>query len=480
MQHRLTTILQHNCQIVLSEPLIVGVSGGPDSLCLMHLLMRLGYPVVVAHYNHLLRPEGGEEALRVRAFSEKMHTPFILGSGDVAAYAQEQSLSLEEAAREARYQFLFKEAKRLGAQAVAVGHTADDQVETMLMHLLRGAGMDGLQGMAFRTLPNPWSAEIPLIRPLLSSWREEVMAYLEENHLQASLDASNLDKTFFRNRLRHEIIPNLEGYQPKLRRLLWRTADILREESRALDGLVETAWEKFSTERGRGYLMFDGRSMSSEPVAVQRRLLRRAIAHLRPGLRNVDYEAVERGRAFLIQQQRHGQCSLVGGLILLHEGKRDWLASWEADLPRASWPQVASTSPVKLKISGETLLQEGWTLRANAPVEAVTIRDQFVNNADPFQAWVDAEALHGALSVRGRRFGDRLRPLGMSGHSMKISDLMVNAKIPRRARAAWPLVCAGDEIIWVPGCRQGDSFRVTQETRHVVYLRLSQYRSENG
>jgi tRNA(Ile)-lysidine synthetase-like protein len=209
-------------------------------------------------------------------------------------------------------------------------------------------------------------------------------------------------------------------------------------------------------------------------------LVRRLIATLCPGLRDVDYEAVERGRAFLLESRRHGQCSLVGGLFLLREGKRDWMASWEADLPVANWPQLSSPSPVQLPIPGEIRLQGGWTLNAKAPIEAISIRDQCMNNTDPFQAWIDAQALPSALSVRGRQAGDRLKPLGMLGHSLKVSDLMVNAKIPRRLRPAWPLVCASDEILWVPGCRQGDSFRVSPETQHVVYLRLSKDRPENG
>jgi tRNA(Ile)-lysidine synthase len=163
-----------------------------------------------------------------------------------------------------------------------VGHTADDQVETVLMHLLRGGATDGLSGMAYRSLPNPWSNEIPLVRPLLGLWREEVLDYIAERKLQPSIDSSNLDITYFRNRLRHEIIPALEQYQPNLRRLIWRTADVIGEERRVLDSLVEAAWKECVPEKASGYLAMDGQALDAQPLAVQRRLLRRAIAWLHP------------------------------------------------------------------------------------------------------------------------------------------------------------------------------------------------------
>jgi len=150
MLARLPLVLQNYCRLDIKNPILLGVSGGPDSVCLLDLLSRLGYRIVVAHFNHRLRAEAHEEARRVGDLVDRMRVPFVVGSQDVARYAQIKGLSIEEAAREARYKFLFEQAERLHVQAVMVGHTADDQVETVLMHLLRGAGLDGLQGMAYR------------------------------------------------------------------------------------------------------------------------------------------------------------------------------------------------------------------------------------------------------------------------------------------------------------------------------------------
>lgn len=473
MLERVRFILQHNCQVVANRPLVVGVSGGPDSLCLLDILLCLGFRVVVAHFNHLLRPESTAEAQRVQALAAQMGMPYGEASQDVALYAQDEGLSIEEAARELRYRFLFAEAVRCQAQAVAVAHTADDQVETVLMHLLRGGATDGLSGMAYRSLPNPWSHEIPLVRPLLANWREEILDYNAERKLQPSIDASNLDRTYFRNRLRHEIIPALEQYQPNLRQLIWRTADVISEERRVLDSLVEAAWKECIPEQGTGYLAIDGQAMNVQPKAVQRRLLRRAIAWLHPGLRDVDYETIERGLAFTSSQQNKGQCSLVAGLFLLKEGKRIWLAANLASLPRASWPQLTAQKSLDFSRPGEIVLADGWVLQASESAESVQVSAELLSNTDLFQAWFDADLLPATLVVRGRRPGDHIQLLGMKGHSIKISDLLVNLKVPQRLRSNWPLVCAGEEIIWVPGLRQADFARVTDKTRRVVRLALS-------
>jgi tRNA(Ile)-lysidine synthase len=472
MLERVRFILQHNCLVNPSTPLVVGVSGGPDSLCLLDILVRLGYNVVVAHFNHQLRSESSEEARRVETLAARLGTTYAGGGQDVGQYAAGRGLSVEEAARELRYRYLFAQAERYQAQAVAVGHTADDQVETVLMHLLRGAATDGLSGMAYRSLPNPWSREISLVRPLLAVWREEILPYIADQGLQPSIDASNLDPSFFRNRLRHEIIPGLERYQPRLRGLLWRTADVIAEERRVLESLVEAAWDECIREQGPGYLALDGESMQAQPLGVQRRVLRRAIATFHAGLRDVDYETVERGLAFITSPRGKGQCSLVAGLFLLKEGAHIWLAVWQADLPKASWPQLEDQDSQALSLPGIILLPDGWELQALETIEAANLSGEISSNTDPFQAWFDAEALPANLLVRRRQPGDRIQPLGMEGHSLKISDLLVNLKIPRRARADWPLVCAGADIIWVPGCRQADFARVTGTTRRVARLVL--------
>ncbi len=472
MLEHLRSILQRKCGLDAGRPVLLGFSGGPDSLCLLDCLQHLGYPLILAHLDHRLRPESGEEARAAQALAEARGLPIILDSVEVKAYADQQGLSIEEAARTQRYRFLFRAAAIEGAQAVAVGHNADDQVETLMMHLLRGAGLDGLKGMPFRSLPNAWSEEIPLVRPLLGVWREQIMAYLRQAGLEPLQDASNLDITFFRNRLRHELIPTLESYNPQARDLIWRTADILGEDQRLLEELTQSAWNACTLEVGAGFVAFDYNALGTQPPGLQRRLVRRAIARLRPGLRDIDYAAVARALEFMTTPSNIGQVDLIAGLRLLKEGERLWLAAWEADLPHQDWPQLPPGAELSLEVPGRLDLPGGWVLGARLITQIESGRGQALDNADPFQAWLDLDQLRLPLEVRARRPGDRLRPLGMGGNSMKLAEFMVNRKLPRRARDHWPLVLSGDEIAWVPGLQIGHSFRLTPKVCKIAHLRL--------
>lgn len=473
MIERLRTILEKDCQLVKTQPILVGVSGGPDSLCLLIALHQLGYPVIVAHLNHGLRPEADSDALAVRGITDRLGVPFIQGIEDVADFANKNAFSVEEAARMLRYHFLFDQAGRIHAQAVAVGHTADDQVETVLMHLLRGAGLDGLKGMTIRTLPTAWSQEIPLVRPLLSIWREEVLAYCQAHGLHPVLDRSNLDTTFFRNRLRHELIPILENYNPAVRQNIWRTALVLAGDHDVLSQVISRAWEGCLIEQGPGWEAFDLRQLREQSLGLQRHLLRRAIALLRPGLRDIGFDTVTRALDFIAHPSRSKQCDLSAGLCLRSENGRLWIATWEADLPGSQWPQMISKTSLYLDVPGELSLPMGWTLHAERVTNSQSTYRQALMNADPFQAWVDAENIKIPLVVRSRCPGERFFPLGMDNHSLKLADFMINVKVPRRARMAWPLVCSGPDILWVPGYRLGHTHRLQQTARRAIYLQLS-------
>lgn len=472
MIHRIQTVLQTEGQLDPGQAILVGVSGGPDSVCLLDVLHRLGYRLVVAHFNHQLRETAAAEAQAVRRRADAYGWPAVVGVGDVNAFARAESLSLEEAARTLRYRFLFATAQQLGAQAVAVGHTADDQVETVLMHLLRGAGLAGLRGMSYRSLPNPWSQSLSLVRPLLSSWRAEVLAYVERGGLDPVLDPSNQDAAFFRNRLRHELIPFLEGYNPQVRASLWRMAQVLEGDHTLLMEFVETAWMACGVEEGRGYIAFERQPLIKLPVGLQRQLLRKAISRLRPGLRDVDFEAVERGLARLSPPRPGGRAELVAGLQLLIEGERVYVISAETNLPAGAWPQVVAGAVLSLEAPGSVHLGAGWILRAEIAEPPVDFRDAAGAGQDSYQAWIPAGELKAPLLVRARRPGDRFQPFGMDGRSQKISDFMINAKMPARARAGWPLVLAGETIAWVPGYRLAHPFRLAPSARLAVRLSL--------
>jgi len=434
----------------------VGVSGGPDSLALLHYLRGAGYPLLVASFNHHLRPESDADVAHVRKIAEGLGLPFVTDSADVAAYSEANGLSVEEAARELRYRFLFRAAREAGAGAVAVGHTADDQAETMLMHFLRGAGLAGLKGMPPRVILPGFDAEIPLVRPLLGWTRAQTEAYCRENNLPYLTDSTNADTTYFRNKLRHELLPHLRKYNPQIRQTLAKSALALQGDYELLTELVDAAWRQAVTTSENGFVAFDlGRLRQFSPALI-RNLFRRAAFNLKPGLRDVDFEAL--GRASTLKATE-----LAGGLRTVPEGEILYITDDESRLPM-DYPQISHQLSV---ISERLEIGNGWLLTT----ETLNTGDWSLIT-DNWSAYFDADLTENRLQLRPFRAGDRFEPLGMPRQTMKLSDLFVNLKIPKRLRKNWLVVCVDEEIAWVPGLRMGHRYRCTDSTRRVLHLRL--------
>ncbi len=461
----LEDILRLQCGLDPSKPTLVGVSGGPDSLCLLDILLKAGYLVFVAHFNHKLRPQADLEEATVAELAHDLGLTFDRASVDVHAYANDNNLSVEEAARLLRYRFLFETARRREAQAIAVGHTADDQVETVLMHFLRGAGLAGLKGMEYRTTLQGFDPEIPLVRPLLFFWRKDTESYCREHGLRPVYDASNEDQSYFRNRLRHSLIPDLEKYNPRFKDTVLRTALALQGDYSALKEVLDDLRKETVLTTGDGWVAFEGTALAGLPVGLLRNLIRQAAASLRPSDPDFGFDALERAATFIKSPTRK-QMDFGNGIYLFVESGKIFLATYQADLPSAQWPQVDQTFPL---LASELKLKQDWILTIEECTRTITPQS-LIN--DDWSAWLDADRTGDMLFIRPPRPGDRFQPLGMQSGSMKLSDLFVNLKLPRRARRHWPLVCAGEQIVWIPGLRLAHPFRVTGETHRMFHLLL--------
>lgn len=468
---QLSYIVQQDCQLDSSRPIIIGVSGGPDSLCLLDVLCKLGYSLIVAHLNHGLRVEATQDAQLVKEAAQARKLPFILEEVDIHAFASNHGLSTEEAARIVRYRFLFEQAHQAQAQAVAVAHTADDQVETVLMHLLRGSGLPGLKGMDTRMLPNPWSEQIPLVRPFLGIFREEILAYCSEFDLKPVFDRTNLDTTLFRNRIRKELMPSLETYNPNIKKQLWRMARILAGDDWVLESITGLANKNCFLVQSADSIAINAGVLFGQPLGIQRRLIRQAIASLRPGLRDVDFSMIERTLSFAREPARNAEIDLADGLRLVMEGEKLWIANWEKDIPAGDNPHIDYT-PLQVAIPGWLDLPGGWRLMVELVQDIHGAIDQASMNTDPYRAWIDILDNQPVFTIRPTRPGDRFQPLGMGNHSIKLSDFFINVKVLRRLRRSWPLVCLGETIVWVPGYRVAHPFRLTPTTKQAVFLRL--------
>ncbi len=465
----LPLILRQKCRLNPELPIVVGVSGGPDSLCLLHLLFSQGYRVIVAHFNHRLRAEAEEDARFVAELAQSWGLPHIQEEADVRAFAQAQHLSLEDAARQLRYRFLFSTAERFQAQAVAVAHTASDQIETVLLHFLRGSGLRGLGGMDYITFLPVFSSRLPLVRPLLGVWREEIEAYCQAHGLTPRQDLSNTSLRFLRNRIRLELLPLLEDYNPRLREHLWQMSRLLREDWTILSEIVEELWSKIILQKGERFLVLDELSLRAQSLPLRRYLIRHSIEALSGQPRDISLKTLERAAQWI--ESASPRLLLNAEFTLQRRNGEIYLFASTANWSSV-WPQLPSDHPLELPLEGEIALAENWRLLIQHEIDPSTALQKARANTNPYQAWIDISGLPLPLLLRPPKTGERFAPFGMGGHTVKLSDLFINVKIPAPARTRWPLLCAGDEVLWVAGVRLSERARVRPESRMVIHLSL--------
>jgi tRNA(Ile)-lysidine synthase len=461
-----------------SGVVVIGVSGGLDSVCLLHLLKTLcesggpyaGIRLHVAHLDHGLRGEASRaDAAFVADLAAQWGIPCTLGQADVAAQARERRRSVEDAARQARYSFLRRVAHEVGATRIAVAHHADDQVETLVMHWLRGSGLAGLAGMR--------SLEEDIIRPFLRISRAELERYSEQHQLPFREDASNQDRRFLRNRIRHDLLPVLERYNPNLRETLLRNAAVLAEEDAYIQGQVDACWPEVMVREERTCLEGDVQAYRRLPVALRHHVLLRAGLRVSGGETHLERRHVEAGDA-LLREAGSGTLHLPAQLRLSRIYGRFRLdyatAPGSVDVPTGvlvqQHPLVPLATPGEAQLPGSR-----WLVRTQV-LEGQSSPPPGFEFGSAGGRWgymdLDAVSAYQPLSVRTRRPGDRFRVLGMTSEK-KLQDVMVDAKIPRAERDGLPLVCGADgRILWVAGYQIGDVVKLTPGTRRVLALEL--------
>ena len=449
---------------------VVAVSGGPDSLALLHLLARGDfYPakrLIVAHFNHGLRPAAAHDEAFVAKTAVAWGLEYRSAGTDVATDARRQRKSVEEMARLARYRFLAEIARREGAMVAVTGHNADDQAETVLMHFLRGSGMAGLRGM-LPVGPLPGAPEVTLLRPLLSVRAGELREYCRENGLTPVEDHSNDDMTIHRNRLRHELLPLLTKYNPKIVERLNNTAAVLAADYDLLRTMQEDAWSSIVLTVKDGWLQLDFAGWRRLPLALRRSTLRRACETLNPSLRDIGFQSVEQARLVSESGQVGGRSGLPGDLRLAVGYDRLMISLPGVKIPLPDFPQTQPGSRLALAIPGRLELGNGWTIET-ALEEDATLAEAVADRGS-WEVCVDPDELS-EVTIRTRQPGERFRPLGMKGKSALLSDVMINLKIPASLRAGWPIVAGRDHLFWLVGHHIDERAKVTAESKRILRL----------
>ena len=430
------TILEYireNHLFIRGDRVLVALSGGADSMALLDILASLGelrLQLVVAHLNHLLRgsdADGDEE--HAAATAAAYNLPFVSARVDVALVARERGFTLEEAGREARYAFFRDAAGEHGCRVIAVGHHQDDQAETFLLRLLRGAGGSGLSAM------RPASVAGTLVRPLLCVSRCELEGYLLQRGISWRNDVSNADTAFLRNRVRHELMPVLESFNPAVAATLSQTAEIIAADEELLETLTTEAFERlFTVANSRGVASVA--ALLAESRALRLRLLRKGVAAAKGDLRRISFKHIAAIETLLSSPRPGAGLSLPGGVKVKRLYGEIVFTTAEI-LPIPAGFQLEITSP------GVYELPCGGTLQVQRLQSAVA-----TGSADTLV--LDAATVKLPLTVRYFREGDRFIPLGMSG-SKKLKDLFIDRKIPLEMRRRTPLLLENGGIVWVCG-----------------------------
>ncbi|MHB9133272.1 MAG: tRNA lysidine(34) synthetase TilS [Armatimonadota bacterium] len=430
------------------EHLLVAVSGGPDSVALLDILHRWFAPeanlrLAVAHINHGLRDEAKDDASFVEALANHYGIPYYLRQVDVPARVADTGESVEEAARLLRYAALRDIVREIEADRIVTGHTADDQAETVLMRLLRGAGLTGLAGIPAR--------RENIVRPLLTVWRNEILAYLNDHELAYRTDLTNYSTDFTRNRIRLELLPRLETeYAPRLRVRLQHLAELARQDDQALEECAERKYAQLRCPMPNGLML---PATPPLPRAVIWRLWRCAMREVRGTLEDIGYDHLEDIHRLTAGRQVH----LPGVRVLREHDHLVFLPAPAPGEPDFVIPEEPLPIPGRL-----CLLPADCCLHIELPAQPVPLAGGDI-------AVMDAAALQGPLTVRSWRPGDRYRPFGAPG-TRKLQDIFVDAGVPRRLRSRIPVILDANGIVWLAGFRIAD--RVKSLPTTTQYLRM--------
>ena len=450
MLDRAKKTLKKYSMLTQGEKVVLGVSGGGDSMALLYALNELieyGLELVVAHLNHGIR---GEEAKRdaefVKVAAKSLGITFVYGEVDAVKFSEESRLSIEDAARTLRYKFFDQVLGKHYATKLATAHTLDDQAETVLMRLIRGSGSRGLSGIP------PVSNNI--IRPLIDTSRTEIEDYLKSKGVRWIEDSTNESREFLRNRIRHELVPELENYNPQIKETLAKTAEILRAED---EYITKETLEYFDTVfcENRSELTGNLTKYKGIDRILRFSLLRAAVEKHKNNLKNISSTHIVAADDLLLSDATSGEIELPGGTVIA-KGYDVFLFTKKSELEREFSYSIQSPGRWEFpEFEAELLIFETDTLDEN----------------DESIAYFDASLIEFPIEVRSFKPGDRFSPLGMNS-SKKLQDYFTDIKLPQFSRLRVPIFISGGEIMWVGGIRIDDRFKITDSSQEALMIKL--------
>ena len=459
-QQKILETIESNHLIERGDAVVVGVSGGPDSVCLLHVLHslsdRLEIRLNAVHINHMLRDEESQaDEAFTAGLCKELGIPLSIIQVDVAAMAKKLGMSLEEAGRDARYSEFERYANSIGAARIAVAHNRNDQAETVMMHIIRGTGTAGLVGMEYK--------RGAVIRPLLNVYRKEIEQYCEEAGLSPRTDSSNLKCEFARNRVRLELFPYInKSFGADITESLCRLSSLAADDNSYLEQCALEAYEGSLETRNIGQVSMKLEQLRMLHPAVLGRVLKQAVcdaAGSTTGIGNVHYRAL----SDLIFYGRTGsRTELPGGI-------RSIVSYGILNISASEIQKKNVLFDTALVIPGSTQVQELDVVVRTSVGKAINVDKYGRMGYNSFVQFFDYDSLKRGINIRNRRDGDIFKPFRSNG-TKKLKEYFIDSKISRELRDEIPLVCIDNEVVWVVGYKISDKFKVTENTKSVLEI----------
>lgn len=444
------------------DTVITAVSGGPDSMALLHILKQLAQSwklqVIATHVNHRFRAvEAAREADAVQKLAEALKLQYEAVEIDVPAYAQKEKLNTQVAAREKRYGFLFHVAEKYNAHTIALGHHADDQAETLLMRILRGTGPSGLTGIPMQRIERG----VQLIRPLLQLYKSELTAYCKQHDITYCEDGSNTERKYVRNQIRLDAIPYLKQWNEQMPQALNRLAGMMQDENEYMLEQTKQLYQQIISKQDDKYV-FSRTQFVLIPTALQRRLITLILSYLSPKRETADYHKIERIRTAVLDQVPPTLTLDIGDGIKLFREYEQISLGVEESLEVTSFAYELDNFPANIQVGTGTIMLDiidpsaYYAARKSSSIQ---------------EAFVDLDQLQLPICVRNRQPGDRMKVAGLNG-TKKVKDIFIDAKIPPSIRESVPLVVDGNQhIVWIAGIRYSTHAVVTKQSERILHMK---------
>lgn len=468
MKQFFETVSKHNL-INPGDRIVVGVSGGPDSICLLHLLWKLKEKMKLeiygVHLNHQFR--GGEadrDAEYVKSFCHMLKIESYIFSEDVKSYSKKRGITFEEGGRKLRYDLFEQVAKETNSNKIAVAQNRNDQAETVLMRLIRGSGLEGLTAIDY-------IRDGKIIRPLLDISREEIEEYCRKYKLNPRIDKTNLETIYTRNKIRLELIPYIEkNFNPNIIDTLWRSSNILRDDSEYLNNITENIYKAITNKKDNG-LSINLTEFIELHIALKKRIIRKVLENIKGNLKDIGLVHIDN----IINLSKNNN---VGARI---------------DLPGHIIVELGYNS-IDIKIgskekSSKAIEKFEYSLKKNDSLYIKEIngtiknlvmdkKDIDMNNRDKYSIYINYNKVQGNFIIRNRKNGDKFSPLGMKG-SKKLKDFFIDEKVPKDIRNTIPILCDESGIIWVIGYRISEKYKLDNRADRVIKLTYEEGCIEN-